>query len=291
MTTYILYNPLAGTGDHQKARQVLEAMYPESQWIDVTELTDYAPFLSGLEADDDIILCGGDGTLNRFANAIRHTPIVNDIYYYATGSGNDFLRDIGKQPGAQPTFRINKYLKELPTVTVNGKSSVFLNGVGYGIDGYCCQEGDRLRETSPKPVNYTAIAIKGLLFHYKPTNATVTVDGRTHTYEKVWIAPTMLGKFYGGGMIPTPSQRRLGKHKTLSLMIFHGSGKLKTLRIFPSLFKGTHIKYKEAVEIIVGRDITVEFDRPTPLQIDGETVPNVTAYRALAYGAGETRGG
>ena len=150
---------------------------------------------------------------------------------------------------------------------------------------------DRLRETSPKPVNYTSIAIKGLLFHYKPTNATVTVDGHTCTYEKVWLAPTMHGGYYGGGMIPTPGQQRLGKKNTLSLMIFYGTGKLRTLCIFPSIFKGKHIKHKNAVEIITGKDITVEFDRPTPLQIDGETIPNVTKYRAVAYDGSKRKGG
>ena len=69
-----------------------------------------------------------------------------------------------------------KYLKELPSVTVNGKESLFINGVGYGIDGYCCEIGDELRKKSDKPVNYAGIAIKGLLFHFKPRNATVTAD-------------------------------------------------------------------------------------------------------------------
>ena len=49
----------------------------------------------------------------------------NDIFYYATGSGNDFLNDLEKKKG-EPPFKINKYLKNLPTVTVNGKSSLFL---------------------------------------------------------------------------------------------------------------------------------------------------------------------
>lgn len=291
MTTYILYNPLAGSGECKKDAQALEVLYDNTKLIDVTQITNYPVFLDGLEVDDDIILCGGDGTLNRFANAIRDIPLKNNIYYYASGSGNDFVRDLGKEKGAQPTFRINKYLKNLPTVTVNGEERVFLNGVGYGIDGYCCEVGDQLRETSDKPVNYTSIAIKGLLFHYKPTNATVTVDGHTHTYEKVWIAPTMHGRYYGGGMIPTPGQQRLGKKNTLSLMIFHGSGKLRTLCIFPSIFKGEHIKHKNVVEIITGKDITVEYDRPAPLQIDGETILNVTKYHAVAYDGNKRKGG
>ena len=168
-------------------------------------------------------------------------------------------------------------------MTVNGVTRRFLNGVGYGIDGYCCLEGDRLRETSKKPVNYTAIAIKGLLFHYGPTSATITVDGVKHTYDHVWLAPTMHGRCYGGGMIPTPQQDRLAEPRQLSVMAFRSRSKLKTLIVFPSIFKGEHVRRTDMVEVLTGREITVEFDRPTPLQIDGETVPNVTSYRAVCY--------
>ena len=203
------------------------------------------------------------------------------MYYFAAGSGNDFAHDLGKAKDDAP-FVITEYLKDLPTVTVKGKAYKFLNGVGYGIDGYCCEVGDKQRETSDKPVNYTAIAIKGLLFHFKPCNAKITVDGVEHTYNKVWLAPTMNGRFYGGGMMPTPDQDRLGKDKTVSCMVFYGSGKLKTLAVFPSIFKGEHVKHKEMIEILTGHDIKVEFDQPTALQIDGETILGVTEYEAVS---------
>ena len=235
------------------------------------------------EGYDTVIVCGGDGTLNRFVNETEGISIQNALYYYAIGSGNDFARDLGKEQGGEPSYQINRYLKDLPTVTVNGQRRRFLNGIGYGIDGYCCEEGDKLREKSEKensnkPINYTAIAIKGLLFHYKPTNAIVTVDGKKYTYKKVWLAPTMNGRYYGGGMMPTPDQDRLGAQKKVTVMVMHGSGKLKTLMIFPSIFKGEHIKHTKTVELLSGNDIKVEFDRPTPLQIDGETVLNVREY-------------
>lgn len=165
-------------------------------------------------------------------------------------------------------------------VTVNGKTYRFLNGIGYGIDGYCCEVGDKLRETTEGNINYTAIAIKGLLFHYKPTDATVTVDGVKHKFKRVWLAPTMNGKFYGGGMMPTPNQdRTVGK---LSVMVYHNLGKLKALMVFPSIFKGEHAKQKN-IAILEGREITVEFDRPTPLQIDGETILGISSYKTKAH--------
>ena len=36
----------------------------------------------------------------------------------------------------------------------------------------------------------------------------MTVDGKTEKFRNVWLAPTMFGRFYGGGMIPTPEQNR-----------------------------------------------------------------------------------
>ena len=278
---YVLFNPLAGnnTGRDETVKLTKEASLQEHELIftDMTTLSSYKDFFEMLSADDKIILSGGDGTINRFVNDIGDIRIENEIYYYATGTGNDFVFELGKKKGETP-FLLNKYIKDRPTVTVNGKSYKFLNGVGYGIDGYCCEEGDKLRGKTDKPINYAGIAIKGLLFHFKPRVATITVDGKKYTYKKTWIAPTMKGKCYGGGMIMAPQQDRLAEDGMVSAMALHGAGKLKTLMVFPSIFKGEHVKHKEMVAIHRGHEITVEFNMPTALQIDGETIVGVTSY-------------
>ena len=279
-TAYILYNKKAGASDSMESVKNLEIILDdEIKYIDVTQISNYDVFLSGLDKDDYVILAGGDGTLNWFINRTDGVEIHNEILYFPNGTGNDFANDLGHTKECNP-FSITEHLKNLPSVVVNGKKYRFINGVGYGIDGYCCEVGDALKKIPGKKVNYTLIAIKGLLFHYKPTSAKVTVDGKTHIYKKVWIAPTMNGRYYGGGMMPTPEQKR--NSGMLSTMIFHNSGKLKTLMIFPSLFKGEHVKHTKHVDILEGKEITVEFDRPTSLQIDGETILGVTAYTATA---------
>ena len=65
--------------------------------------------------------------------------------------------------------------------------------------------------------------------------------------------------------------------------MFHGSGKLKTLMLFPSIFKGEHVKYKDHFAFFEGKEITVKFDEPTALQIDGETIHDVKEYTARSY--------
>lgn len=279
-TGYVVYNPLAGNGKSKEDIKLLEMLLPdEVEFYDMTRITNYSAFISGMGKDDYLIIAGGDGTLNRFVNDTAGLQIRQEILYFPVGTGNDFAHDLGKAAPSEP-FCITQYLRELPSVEVKGKRYRFINGVGFGIDGYCCQVGDELKKTPGKKVNYTTIAIKGLLFHFDARNAVVTVDGKEYTYKKVWIAPTMHGRFYGGGMMAAPEQNRLDKDGKLSLMVFHGAGRLRTLSIFPSIFKGEHVKHTGQVCVHTGHEITVEFDRPTPLQIDGETILDVTGYTA-----------
>ena len=276
MKYHVLYNPISGSGKADKAVDKLGEKFGGENLVRVSvlDVENYADFFSAIPEEDKVVLCGGDGTLNCFANGVRGLELKNEVFYYACGGGNDFLRDVEGKDGE--LVLLNGYLQNLPTVTVNGKEYVFVNGVGFGIDGYCCEEGDKLRAKSNKPVDYTGIAIKGLLFCYKPTSATITVDGQTHEFKNVWLAPTMFGRYYGGGMMPAPEQSR--EKDSVSVMAYYGSFKLKVLMIFPNIFKGTHVKSTKNVTVLSGKEITVKFDQPRTLQIDGETIFNVTEY-------------
>lgn len=281
-TGYILTNHKAGTGNYASDIEALKAYFKEQLvFLEVSQITDYGAFLAELEKDDFIVLTGGDGTLHHFANNTAGMELPERVLYYPTGTGNDFARELGKNYGAPP-FDIRNYLIDLPVVEVQGKRHHFLNGIGFGIDGYCTEVGDRKREQGKRKINYTLIAIQGLLWGFPPVAAKIIVDGAEYTYDRVWIAPTMFGKCYGGGMYPTPAQDRTKADQTLSVMVFHTAGKLKTLMIFPSIFKGEHVKHTDVVTVLEGKDIQVEFDRPAPLQIDGETIRNVRSYHAVA---------
>ena len=276
---YILYNILSGNKQGLEYSRLLLGNHvsADAKLVDLSSIKSYADFWAGIDLENDtVVLSGGDGTLNRFINENHGLMLPKNLFYFASGSGNDFKKDVDQD--GQALSPLHQYIIDLPTVTVNGKTSYFINGIGYGIDGYCCEVGDIQKQKSDKPVDYTAIAIKGLLFHFKPTNAKITVDGVTKEYKKVWIAPTMKGRYYGGGMFVTPEQDRFDPEGKVSCAVLHGSSALKTLIVFPSIFKGEHVKHTEMVEIRTGHEITVEFDRPTALQIDGETVLGVTSY-------------
>ena len=276
--TYILYNPLADNGSGKRnAEKIKELLLSEElEFIDITGIN-AAEFIADASTDDRVIISGGDGTIHYLVNQLKGNVPERPIYYYPAGSGNDFTTDI-REKNTDELILLNPYIEALPTVKVSGKELLFLNGIGFGIDGYCCEEGDKLRQKSDKPINYTAIAIKGLLFKFKPRGATVVIDGVKREYKHVWIAPVMNGRFYGGGMNVAPDQDRLNTERTVTTVIMHCPNKLKTLMVFPKIFKGEHVLRKDMVEVITGHEITVTFDSPTPLQVDGETFTNVVTY-------------
>ena len=275
----VLYNPLSSTGEGENKAHQLDKILTghKIEYRSLLDIPDKKIFLNQLDPDIIPIITGGDGTLSFFVNELRGENPARDIYYFPAGTGNDFLNDLNKTGDTEP-FLLNPYITDLPMIHFNGETHTFINGVGYGIDGYVCEEGDRIRKKTGKPINYTGTAIKGLLYAYKRTRAVVTVDGMTMEYKDVWMTPTMLGRYFGGGMMCAPGQDRMNPDGTVSLMVMRCPSKLRTLLLFPSIFKGNHIKATKVVSVFKGHTIHVRFDRPTALQIDGEVFSGVTEY-------------
>lgn len=276
---YLFYNPSARNGkaaeDLQLIKKTLDGQ--DVEIYAVTDIDDYVSVIDKIQPEDIVYIVGGDGTLNRFINDSTNLRILGDIFFYSAGTGNDFKHDVDPDNSLY-RIRLNDYIRDLPTVTVSGVTYRFINGIGFGIDGYCCEEGDRQRAAGRQDINYSAIAVKGCLFGFKPYGADITVDGETRHYDKVWLAPTMFGRYYGGGMKVAPEQDRNNPQHTVTSVVIHGTGRLKTLIRFAKIFSGEHTKYTDMVDIRTGHEVRVVFDRPCALQIDGETVKNVTEY-------------
>ena len=73
----ILYNPLANNSKgEQDARNWAKENGVEGKFVSLLETQDMIGFLNGLDPDDEVILTGGDGTLNRFARS-RYLSIMS----------------------------------------------------------------------------------------------------------------------------------------------------------------------------------------------------------------------
>ncbi len=276
---YILYNPLSTSSiplDELKS-EMEKHLTGNSQFLDVTKIASKEEFFKSVNEDDDVIISGGDGTLNRLVNFLDLDECSNRIYLYKAGNGNDFLRDINEL--RDDFIEITPFLKHLPKVTLNGETSKYLNGVGFGVDGMVCVESDKLKAKGKKNMNYTTLAIKLLLFKFKRVNASVIVDGKNYNFKHVYIGSAMNGKYYGGGMKEAPNQDR--NSDFVSVVIWHNFNPLTGLINFPKIFTGEHVKNNRHITVLTGKEVTMTFSKPTDLQIDGESYHAVTSYTVV----------
>ena len=276
--TLILFNPHANNDDVSAALEAVRAYAaaPDTVEKDLTSV-DVRAEICALGEQDRVLILGGDGTIMRLANALDGAKYSVPVYLWKSGTGNDFLRDLGLNESTEPVL-LNPYLVHLPHVEIHGKTYLYVNGIGFGLDGMVCEVTDKLKAQGVKKINYTMESIKLLLGGFKCPSGSVTVDGVTKSYKKIWIASAMHGQYYGGGMRVAPEQVR--GTGTLTCCVWHTSGKLATLMHFPKIFTGEHVKYTKTIDVMTGKRITVEFSHPTALQIDGETVSGVTSYTA-----------
>ena len=279
---YVLFNKLANNGEGEKWADALFTTLGVSEGDEYKKVglvgLDMKEFVSKLGADDVVYFVGGDGSLNRLANDLNGVDVPCPFYLISGGTGNDFMRDITENYPSEGYTDIREYIKNLPTVRINGKEErKFINGIGYGLDGVCCEIADQMKAAGKKKVNYTALSIRLVLFKYNCPNATVTIDdGEEKRIDKVWLASAMNGRYYGGGMKEAPDQDRKGDK--LTFVSWSGSGRIKTLAAFPSIFKGEHVQKKDIVTVIPAKKIKVKFDSPRAMQVDGDTVLNVSEY-------------
>lgn len=80
----VLYNPLAGNGTAQDKMRELESLMQGDRlyFSNMLDIRDYGAFFNDMPDGASIIICGGDGTLNRFLNDTEDIRHDCDIYYY-----------------------------------------------------------------------------------------------------------------------------------------------------------------------------------------------------------------
>lgn len=277
---YILFNPLAnnshGESDAQHWAERLSTTHVFQSVIGL----DLKAFINKTKTTDEVIICGGDGTLNRFANDTYGMKFKCKLSYAKCGVGNDFFRDVANKED-DGRIDLKPYIARLPLIKVNGLERRFINGVGYGLDGDTCLIGDEIRAKNPDiEIKYSSIAVKLMLRKFKPKLAEVEVDGIKSVFKNVWLASTMNGRYYGGGIMAAPSQDRLNAKHECDLVIISSFGRLTSLLRFPKFSAGKHDK-KRFITHLQGKHIKVIFSAPCALQIDGEVVPNVSNYEVF----------
>jgi diacylglycerol kinase (ATP) len=276
----LLYNPLSRNGKNPKfIEKIAKHLRKTGNAVvsySLLSIDNVDSFLSGCAETDRIIIVGGDGTINRLANVIATLDIKQDIFMYQAGTGNDFVRSLKTKAKIVP---IKKYLSMLPSVHFHDQERLFLNGAGAGLDGFIGHLVNTSKYKKNK-LNYFRHAFEGFA-KFKPISATLTVDGVEFKESKLWFASMMNSPYFGGGMKIAPKANR--NEKKLQLVMVKDVPKWILILIFPTIYLGWHVIFKRWVKVLDADVISIVFDKPTYLQIDGDVeypIGQFTTYKA-----------
>ncbi len=221
-----------------------------------------------------VIAVGGDGL---FHNVIQKTtPAQIPIAVIPAGTGNDFVRTLGWS-----LTQIDIYLESILTTNPRAIDLGLVDGEWFGailstgFDSVVNEKANSMRW--PKgPMKYNvAIAIE--LPRFSPRHYEITLDDRVINTQAMLIAVAN-GRSYGGGMLVCPEADTADGY--FDVMVLHPVSKIEFLKVFPRVFKGTHITHP-AVEIVRSRRVQIvaqavayaDGERIGPLPITTECIP------------------
>jgi diacylglycerol kinase (ATP) len=223
-----------------------------------------------------VIAVGGDGLLHLVLQKV--TPVQVPLAVIPAGTGNDFVRTLGwslEDVDAILEAVLSKKPSSVDLGLVDGEW--FAAILSTGFDSIVNEKANAM--SWPKgPMKYNAaIAIE--LPRFKPHHYEIVLDDRTISTQAMLIAVSN-GRSYGGGMLVCPQADISDGY--FDVMVLHPVSKLEFIKVFPRVFKGTHITHP-AVEIVRSKSVKITADAVA--YADGERIGQLPVSAQCIPGA------
>lgn len=265
---FVIWNPFAGgkalkickklsekLNDLQVDYQVFDTNKSKSATRTVAEFLD--------ESFTDLIIIGGDGTINESVNGLKYDIPVSIL---PAGTGDDFIKNvsIGKSLDEQIETAINGKVRRIDLGQCNDRK--FVNGVGIGFDGQIVE--DMASKRVPLLSGHAAYYyhVLRILGGYKERKFDYEIDGESLQKDLILLTVGN-GTTFGGGFNLMPEAKIDD-----GLLEICEIGKVSGLRRFLNIHKlsnGTHGSLKE-INFYKARSVKVNANDLLFAHIDGE---------------------
>jgi diacylglycerol kinase (ATP) len=235
-----------------------------------------------------IVVAGGDGTVHHAfgafgaltANGITAPTLTIGIV--PVGTGNDIAGALGLPTSLEAAVTTSLEDGDIVDIIDTGSAPIVsVATIGFSVDVNDRANGMRWPRGSARYNIATVRELPGL----QTRPITLTVDGVAHDLDVTLLAVGNTSNF-GGGMKICPAAN--ATDGLLDVTVIGRVGRLELLRVFPRVFKGTHLTHR-AVRTFRGATVRIESrndDRGTPsLWGDGEPVSSLPCgLRAVSSG-------
>jgi len=198
-----------------------------------------------------LLSVGGDGLFHLLLQLAIEFKVPLAIA--PGGTGNDFYRTLGWFESDLTEYLEHLISIEPSLVDVGVVDGEYFGAVlSSGFDSVVNERANKLRW--PKgPAKYNA----AIVLEFPKFQA---IDFKIYADEKILEVEAMLiaignGSSYGGGMQVCPDADL--QDGLLDIMILHPVSKIEFIKVFPTVYKGTHIEHPQ-VEVIRAKRVRIE---------------------------------
>jgi diacylglycerol kinase (ATP) len=288
----MLTNPASGHGSAPHAAERAAARFT-ARGVDVVTIAgrdaDHARRLveGALDHDmDALVVVGGDGVVSLALQVLAGTDVPLGII--PAGTGNDHAREFGiptKDPEAAADVVVDGVTEVVDLGRIRGADGTdkwFGTVLAAGFDSLVTDRTNRMRWPHGR-MRYN-LAVLAELSKLRLLPFRLTLDGR-EVQTMLTLAAVGNTRSYGGGMLICPNADP--RDGLLDVTMIATESRTRLIRLFPTVFKGTHV---ELDEVTTERVRTIGIDCPginayadgeyvCPLPVEVSAVPGALRIR------------
>ncbi|MFI7133208.1 diacylglycerol/lipid kinase family protein [Nonomuraea sp. NPDC050153] len=239
------------------------------------------------ERPDALVAFGGDGLVHLAVQAVAGTDVPLGII--PAGTGNDFASALGVPLGdpmaaARAVLRMKSRLVDVARIRAAGQADeLFAGVVCCGFDSRVNERANRM--TWPPGMARYLVATVEELRSFRPIPFRVTLDEEEVIEREAMLVAVANTRSYGAGMRVCPDARP--DDGLLDVMMLEAVSKAEFLRVFPRVYRGTHVGHR-AVSVRRVRSVRLEImpgDTDVVAYADGERVGPAPVHCEVRPGA------
>ena len=262
----LLTNPASGHGNAPHAAERAVAQF-QRRGVDVVEIVgtdaDHARRLIDetlAKGTDALVIAGGDGIISLALQALARSDVPLGII--PAGTGNDHAREYGLptgDPEAAADVVSDGWVETVDLGHIRGTDTEewFGTVMAAGFDSLVSDRANRMRWPHGR-MRYN-IAMLAELSQLRLLPFRLVLDGGLNSGDEIVTHLTMAAfgntRSYGGGMLICPNADHADGQ--LDITMVHSDSRTRLVRLFPTVFKGTHIELPN-VTTARAKKVTVE---------------------------------
>lgn len=286
----VILNPHAGGGKGSHDKQKLFNLLEKQRFKFKLVTSDYPEHTIELTIKyislgyRNIIVAGGDGTLNEVVNGVFLQKVVAareiKVGMLPVGTGNDWTKTFGVPSDYGMALNIIEEGKVVYqdigkiSYTLNNekKERFFANMAGFGFDAMVAAKANKLKEKGKSGLFVYLNSLIASYIKYRTCKSRIVV-GDEEINDLIFSASVGIGKFNGGGMMQAPLA--IPNNGEFQVTVIKKIGFWGIVRNLAGLYSGTFIKDRR-VSVYNTNKVIINGESVIPGEADGETLGNST---------------